>query len=130
MTVVKIFNFKTMTGIHIKDLRLRTVIGANNWERDVLQDVVISIRFRYNAQKAEMTDRVEDVFNYKTLTKRVISEVEASKFNLLESLVNHIYKIVKENKELQNVSVTVEKPNALRFCDNVIAVKSDEDEDK
>lgn len=117
-----------MTGIHIKDLRLRTVIGANNWERDVLQDVVISIRFRYNAQKAEMTDRIEDVFNYKTLTKRVISEVEASKFNLMESLVNHIYKIVKENKELQNVSVTVEKPNALRFCDNVIAVKSDEDE--
>ncbi len=128
MTVVKIFNFMTMTEIQIKDLRLRTVIGANDWERDVLQDVVISIRFRYNAQKAEMTDRIEDVFNYKTLTKRVISEVEASKFNLLESLVNHIYKIVKENKELQNVSVTVEKPNALRFCDNVIAVKSDEDE--
>ena len=130
MTVVKIFNFMAMTGIHIKDLRLRTVIGANDWERDVLQDVVISIRFSYNAQKAEMTDRIEDVFNYKTLTKRVISEVEASKFNLLESLVNHIYKIVKENKELQNVSVTVEKPNALRFCDNVIAVKSDEDEDE
>ena len=118
----------TMTGIQIKNLRLRTVIGANDWERNVLQDVVISISFKYNAKQAEESDRIEDVFNYKSLTKRIIKEVEASKFNLLESLVNHIYKIVKENQELQNVSVTVEKPYALRFCDNVIAVKSDEDE--
>ncbi len=128
MMVVKTYNSMAMTGIQIKNLRLRTVIGANNWERNVLQDVIISISFKYNAKQAEKSDRIEDVFNYKTLTKMIIKEVEESKFNLLESLVNHIYKIVKENRELQNVTVTVEKPYALRFCDNVIAVKSDEDE--
>jgi D-erythro-7,8-dihydroneopterin triphosphate epimerase len=128
MMVVKTYNYMAMTGIQIKNLRLRIVIGANNWERNVLQDVIISISFKYNAKQAEKSDRIEDVFNYKSLTKRIIKEVEESKFNLLESLVNHIYKIVKENRELQNVIVTVEKPYALRFCDNVIAVKSDEDE--
>ncbi len=128
MMVVKTYNSMAMTGIQIKNLRLRTVIGANNWERNVLQDVIISISFKYNAKQAEKSDRIEDVFNYKLLTKRVIKEVEESKFNLLESLVNHIYKIVRENRELQNVTVTVEKPYALRFCDNVIAVKTDEDE--
>ncbi len=128
MMVVKTYNSMAMTGIQIKNLRLRTVIGANNWERNVLQDVIISISFKYNAKQAEKSDRIEDVFNYKTLTKKIIKEVEESKFNLLESLVNHIYKIVKENRELQNVTVTVEKPHALRFCDNVIAVKSDEDD--
>jgi len=128
MMVVKTYNSMAMTGIQIKNLRLRTVIGANNWERNVLQDVIISISFKYNAKQAEKSDRIEDVFNYKTLAKMIIKEVEESKFNLLESLVNHIYKIVKENRELQNVTVTVEKPYALRFCDNVIAVKSDEDE--
>ncbi len=125
---VKTYKSNNMTGIQIKNLRLRAVIGANDWEREVLQDVVISISFKYDAQKAEMSDRIEDVFNYKILTKRIIDEVEASRFNLLESLVNHIYKIVKENTELQDVSVIVEKPNALRFCDNVMAVKSDKDE--
>ncbi len=127
MMEVKTYKSLAMTGIEIKNLRLRAVIGANDWEREVLQDVVISISFRYNANQAEMTDRIEDVFNYKTLTKRIIDEVEASRYNLLESLVNHVYKIVKENGELQGVTVTVEKPNALRFCDNVIAVKSDKD---
>ena len=128
MMVVKTYNSMAMTGIQIKNLRLRTVIGANNWERNVLQDVIISISFKYNAEKAENSDRIEDVFNYKSLTKRIVKEVEESKFNLLESLVSHIYKIVRENQELKNVMVTVEKPYALRFCDNVIAVKSDEDE--
>jgi FolB domain-containing protein len=128
MMVVKTYNYMAMTRIQIKNLRLRTVIGANNWERNVLQDVIISISFKYNAKQAEKSDRIEDVFNYKTLAKMIIKEVEESKFNLLESLVNRIYKIVKENRELQNVIVTVEKPYALRFCDNVIAAKSDEDE--
>lgn len=117
-----------MTKIEIENLRLRVLIGANDWEREVLQDVVISISFKYDATKAEQSDNVEDVFNYKSLTKRVIKEVEASKFMLLESLVNHIYWIVKENECLKDVRVIVEKPNALRFCDNVRAIKADEDQ--
>lgn len=115
-----------MTRIEIEKLRLRTIIGVNDWERGNLQDVVISVGFSYNAQRAETTDRIEDTVNYKLLAKKIINEVEASKFNLIESLASHIYNIVKESGDLQNVLVKVEKPNALRFCDNVIAVKSDE----
>lgn len=117
-----------MTLIEIKNLRLRTVIGANDWEREVLQDVVISVSYKYDATNAEQSDAIKDAYNYKSLTKMLIKEVEVSKFVLLESLVNHIYKIVKRNKILKDVKVKVEKPNALRFCDNVIAIKSDEDE--
>ncbi len=111
--------------IEIKNLRLRTIIGANNWEREVLQDVVITIKFKFDSSKAEASDNLEDTFNYKSLTKRIIKEVEASKFNLLESLVGMVYSILKEYAELHDVYVQVEKPHALRFCDNVIASKSD-----
>ena len=117
-----------MTRFEIKNLRLRTIIGANSWEREVLQDVVISISYKYDAKQAEQSDDVKDVFNYKSLTKNIIKEVEASRFALLESLVNHIYRIVKENDRLEDIQVVVEKPNALRFCDNIIATKSDKDE--
>lgn len=127
MTAAKIYKI-VMTRIEIKNLRLRTIIGANSWERKVLQDVVISISFKYDAKQAELSDDVKDVFNYKVLAKLIIKEVESSKFNLLESLVNHVYKIVKENDRLEDVKVVVEKLNALRFCDNVIATKSDRDE--
>ena len=126
-TVEITYKKQIMTRIEIEKLRLRTIIGINDWERGNLQDVVVSVGFSYNAQRAENTDRIEDTVNYKSLTKKIIEEVEASEFNLIESLANHIYKIVKESGDLQNVLVKVEKPYALRFCDNVIAVKSDED---
>ncbi|MCF6239971.1 MAG: dihydroneopterin aldolase [Bacteroidales bacterium] len=111
--------------IEIKNLRLRTIIGANDWERKVLQDIVITIKFKFDSSKAELSDKLEDTFNYKVLTKRIVKEVEASKFNLLESLAGMVYSIVKEHDELHDVYVHVEKPHALRFCDNVIASKSD-----
>ncbi len=116
-----------MTSIQIENLRLRTIIGVNEWEKDNLQDVVISVRFTYNAQRAEKSDRIEDAADYKSLTKKIIKEVEASKFNLIESLASHIFKVVKESGDLKNVQVKVEKPQALRFCDNVIAIKTDDD---
>ncbi len=111
--------------IEIKNLRLRTVIGANDWERKVLQDVVISVKFKFDSSKAEESDNLEDTFNYKALTKSIIKKVEASAFNLLESLAGMVYNMVKEYDELHDVCVTVEKPHALRFTDNVIATKCD-----
>ena len=50
-----------MTRIQIKSLRLRTIIGANDWERNVLQDVVISIDYKYDAKQAENTDQIEQL---------------------------------------------------------------------
>ena len=104
----------------IKDLRLRTIIGFNDIETKEKQDVVISVSYKYNAQQAIADDDVMLGFNYKTLTKKIISFVEAARFNLLEALAQGIFDIVAENNELKDISVKVEKPGALRFTDNVI----------
>ena len=104
----------------IKDLRLRTIIGFNDIETKEKQDVVITISYKYNALKAIQADDVKLGFNYKTLTKKVISFVETARFNLLEALAKGIFDIVSENNELKDISVKVEKPGALRFTDNVI----------
>ena len=104
----------------IKDLRLRTIIGFNDIETKEKQDVVITISYKYNAQKAIDADDVKLGFNYKTLTKKIIGFVEGAHFKLLEALAQGIFDIVIENKELKDISVKVEKPGALRFTDNVI----------
>jgi FolB domain-containing protein len=104
----------------IMDLRLRTIIGFNDIETKEKQDVVITISYKYNASKAIAADDVKLGFNYKTLTKKIISFVENSHFKLLEALAQGILDIVTENKELKDISVIVEKPGALRFTDNVI----------
>lgn len=113
--------------VHVENLRLRTIIGANDWEREKLQDVKISFCFKYDASKAVQSDDITDVLNYKSITKKIIASVEESQYQLLESLAELVYSIIKENSEAKDVVVTVEKPNALRFSDNVKISISDYD---
>lgn len=103
----------------IENLRLRTVIGFNDWERENKQDVIVNIKAKFKVGKATQTDRVEDTVNYKTIVKQVINLVEKSDCNLLETLAQMILDIVMENPLIVRAKVKVDKPFALRFADSV-----------
>lgn len=104
--------------VRIEALRLRAVIGCNAWERDTLQDLVIDIRFRYNASVAVAEDQLTAAMNYKAITKSVIDFVEKSSFELLETLAARVYELVLR-EEMTLLEVVVAKPHALRFSDSV-----------
>jgi FolB domain-containing protein len=103
----------------IQNIRLKTLIGFNEIETREKQEVVITISYKYNAQKAIESDNVDCGINYKTITKKVICFVEDSKFNLLETLADGILKMLAEFHEMKDLSVKVEKPGALSYTDNV-----------
>ncbi len=105
--------------IHIKNLRLKTIIGINGLERAEKQNVIVNVEVELDASRATETDRIEDTINYKTLTKRIINEVELSEFYLLEQLAHHILNIVLEDKKVIRGTVEVDKPQALRFANSV-----------
>lgn len=113
-----------MLTIRIKNLRLRTYIGFNDEEIDKRQDVVINVRFDYEATQAADSDDVEYAVNYKTVTKQIIALVEGQRFLLLEKLTADILELVMENPLVQCAEVQVDKPHALRFADSVSAMLS------
>lgn len=105
--------------IHVRNLRLRTFIGFNPEEREKQQDVVINMEIRYRMQAAVVDDDVDRALNYKTITKRVIRLVEGGRFLLLEKLVSDVLAVCSDHPDVRHASVTIEKPNALRFADSV-----------
>ena len=111
--------------IRITDLLLRTVIGGNDWERTTKQDVVINISLDYDAQGAIASDSMADTVDYKKLKRRIIAEVEASRFQLLEKLTAHVLGIVMEDSRVVSALVRIEKPFALRFAKTVSVEMSD-----
>ncbi len=113
-----------MLTVRIKNLRLRTYIGFNAEEREKRQDLVINIRFDYEAKKAADTDDVEYAVNYKIITKDIIAFVEGNQFLLLEKLASDILDRVRRNKLVKFAEVQVDKPHALRFADSVSATVS------
>jgi len=105
--------------INIKNLRLRTLIGFNPDERTKKQDVVLNIEINYAIGDSVLQDHIEDVLNYKTITKRVIHHVEEGQFLLLEKMVSDVLKICSDHPSIQSSNVTIDKPHALRFADSV-----------
>jgi dihydroneopterin aldolase/D-erythro-7,8-dihydroneopterin triphosphate epimerase len=103
----------------IADLHLRCVIGANEWERNVLQDVLINIEMTVDTRPAAASDDLVDAVDYRAITKRVIAMVEDSAFHLVEALAEEIAGICLEDDRVTGVQVRVEKPGALRFARSV-----------
>lgn len=117
-----------LSTLRVENLRLRAYIGFIDWEKIKLQDVVISYSFKYNTSNAAISDDVVDAVNYKTLTKEIIQLVENQSFQLIEFLAEKIYAHIQSfSPNVQDIEVQVEKPNALRFSDNVLVHISSKD---
>ena len=108
--------------IRIKDLLIRTIIGFNPDERKNRQDVLINIEIEVDTQKAIETDDPDGIYDYKTVTKSVISLVQESQFNLLEKLTHEILSFIMNDERVKRARVEVDKPHALRFAESVSVV--------
>ncbi|MGM0488021.1 MAG: dihydroneopterin aldolase [Planctomycetota bacterium] len=103
----------------IKNLRLATIIGINDWEREHEQEIIINIEAEFDGEKGASSDDIRDTVNYRDITKDVIELVEQSACGLLETLAAEIRDLVMEDKRVERVAVEIDKPRALRFADSV-----------
>lgn len=108
-----------MATIRITDLKIRTIIGVNGWERKTKQDVLINITMDVDVSQAIRSDDIADTVDYKMITKKIIAAVKESKFFLLEKLTDMILQLVMKDPQVRKITVRVDKPKALRFARSV-----------
>ena len=113
-----------MTTITIKNLRLRTIVGIEDFERKNKQDVVLNISIESNADQAIAGDDIDHACDYKTITKKIITTVEDSTFYLLEKLTDTVLQLIMEHPRVTAAAVEIDKPHALRFADSVSVKRS------
>lgn len=105
--------------IHIKNLRVRTIIGVYDWEQAHPQDIVVNVRMDYDAAKAAASDEVADAVDYAAIKQRIIEQAESSHFKLLETLAAGMLEIIMSDDKVLSACVEIDKPHALRFADSV-----------
>ncbi|PCH67555.1 MAG: dihydroneopterin triphosphate 2'-epimerase [Bacteroidales bacterium] len=108
-----------MAIIRVKNLLVRTYIGFNEDELRNKQDVVINMTINANVDKAIANDDVDNSYNYKIITKKVIVLVQEGKFKMLENLTQQILDVIIANPQVGWAKVEVDKPHALRFAESV-----------
>lgn len=97
----------------IRELRVDTVIGIYDWEREIRQTVVIDLEMGSDVRGAAVTDNIADAVDYKAVGKRLIAFIEGADFQLVETLAERIADILLEEFRLPWLRLTVNKENAL-----------------
>lgn len=100
--------------VFIEDLRVQTVIGVFDWEREIKQTVSLDLDMAFDIRKAAATDAIEDTLDYKAVSKRLISFIEESEFQLVETLAERCAAIVLEEFPVEWLRLKLSKPGAVR----------------
>lgn len=72
--------------VFLRDLRVDTVIGIFDWERNIRQAVILDIDMSTDVQRAAASDNIADALDYKAVSKRLVSFIQGSQFQLVETL--------------------------------------------
>jgi len=105
--------------IYIRDLLLRCIVGVNDDERNTTQDVLINVVMETDLQPAGTTDDFSRTVDYSAIKKEIIGLVEKSSYFLIEALAENIASCCLAHPPVKQVTVTVDKPGALRFAKGV-----------
>ena len=108
-----------MDKIFLTGLTTETIIGIFDWEREIRQTIAVDLEMSAVIRAAAATDHIDDTLNYKRVAKRVLAFVQESRFQLIETLAEHIAGLILTEFDVVWVRVTLHKPGAIRHSRDV-----------
>jgi len=98
--------------IIIKDSKFMCNVGVEEEERKDKQEIIVDIELYHDLGKAGKSDDINKTINYSDVIKLVSGVVEGE-HKLIESMAEDIAKAILNNYDVEEVKISVKKPNAL-----------------
>lgn len=108
-----------MDKIFLSALTTECIVGIWDWERRVKQRIVLDIEMATDIRRAATTDHIDDTLDYKKVSKRILGFVEASEYQLVETLTEHIARLIVQEFGVSWVRVRLNKQGAIRGARDV-----------
>lgn len=105
--------------VFLRGLRIETVIGIYDWEKEIKQPVILDIEMASDVARGAASDQIEDALNYKAVSKRLKQFVGESRFELVETLAERCAAIIREEFGVPWVRLTLNKTGAVTDADGV-----------
>ena len=103
-----------MDKVFIEALEIECVIGIYDWERKILQPIVLDIEMDFDNRGPAASDDIADTLDYKAISKRLIQFVGDSNFGLVEALAESCCRIIIEEFGVAQVRLKLSKIGAVR----------------
>ena len=105
--------------VFISGLAIDATIGVYDWERTIKQRLVLDLEMCFDIKSAASSDNLTHALDYSAVSRRIISFIEASSYQLLEALVEQVAKIVMEEFAVSGLKLKINKPGAVSEASGV-----------
>lgn len=105
--------------VYITGLKIDTVIGVFDWEREIRQTVSLDLDMATDIRKAAASDSLEDTLDYKAISDRLTDFVSGSEFQLIEAMAEQCADIVLTEFNVSWLRLRLSKPGAVPQAQDV-----------
>lgn len=105
--------------VYIHELQIETIIGIYDWERVRKQVVSLDLEMGTDIRPAAATEDINRALDYKAVSKRLISFIEASEFLLIETMAEKVAEIVMTEFSVPWLRLRIGKPGAVTGAKDV-----------
>jgi dihydroneopterin aldolase len=122
--IKRLVSIVAMTDIvSIRDLKVSTVIGVYDWERETEQALTFAVEMPADVNKAASRDDIKDTLDYSSVAHTVKCVVIEGKFQLIETAAERVAERLIAEFGLDWVRVEVVKPIPSEGYTAVIAIE-------
>lgn len=109
-----------MDAIIIEGLKVDTVVGCFNWERQIIQPLMLDLTIQTNLEQASHSDELEHTLNYAEICEISAQVIQKKQPKLIE----HAAKLVLNTlfttfPTIESIMITVRKPAIIAQANSV-----------
>ena len=108
-----------MDTVFIRGLRIETLIGIHDYERQGQQPIVLDIEMAWDNRPAAQGDDIALTLDYQKVSERLIDYVGNSEFLLVETLAERCADLLREEFAIPWLRLRLSKPDAIAAADAV-----------
>lgn len=103
-----------MASVFIEDLKVDTVVGVCEWEKQVQQTLHFDIRMAVDISAVADSDNLDKTVNYAIVAEQVAAFVQSRDWLLIETLVQQLLQhLLAQHNMIDELTITLRKPMAI-----------------
>lgn len=102
-----------MDKIFLNDLKIDTIIGIYDWERQTPQTLQFDLEINWDIRAAAASDDIADTLDYGAIAQTIVQFVERSSYQLIETLAEDLCALLLSSHPIPKLTLSLTKPVAL-----------------
>ena len=109
-----------MDAIIIEGLKVETVIGCFDWERQILQPLLLDLKIWVDLSQAAQSDLLADTLNYAEICEIATQTIVQAAPELIEHAAGLVLNaLFKQYQRIEKINITVRKPAIIPAAHSV-----------